>query len=488
MRLAWKLILFVLLAIAIISGFNGILRVNREIKFFRSDIQKDSNLLGHVLSNVIADTWKAEGMLGAQKMIDDVNLAEQSMRIRLVWLDAEPDSPDAPVINNLFQIMSDQTAAIGIEAQDLSGETRAYSYFPVPIDSPRPGVLEISESMSGLYQYTHQTVKRVIVLTSVLVLTSALAVTLIGIIFIGHPLRRIMERTHEIGAGHFSGHLKLGGHDELSKLAGAINAMSEQLLKGRNQLHEEMNARIEALEQLRHADRLRTVGRLSSGIAHELGTPLNVVSGRAGFIRADASASQEIIESANIIHNQCQRMTEIIKQLLTFARRRKLNRVQTDLIKIVSGVKMLLSPLASKHKVTLDITAPEKPMIANVDQGQMEQVLTNIIMNAIQAMPHGGTVSLKIGQSLTQPPQSRSASKSMHHFIEVHDEGIGISSEDIPHIFDPYFTTKSVSEGTGLGLSIAHGIVQEHGGWIDVSSEVEHGSRITVFLPKEETP
>ena len=127
-------------------------------------------------------------------------------------------------------------------------------------------------------------------------------------------------------------------------------------------------------------------------------------------------------------------------------------------------------------------------MVAEVDVGQIQQALTNLVVNAVQAMPNGGKVDIALGRKCATPPEPEPGGEKMYYSIEVRDEGVGIPEEHVQHLFEPFFTTKEVGEGTGLGLSIAYGIVQEHGGWIDVTSRPGEGSCFTVFLPEETNP
>jgi signal transduction histidine kinase len=238
------------------------------------------------------------------------------------------------------------------------------------------------------------------------------------------------------------------------------------------------------MEQLRHADRLKTVGRLASGIAHELGTPLNVVSGRAELIASGKLVGNEITGSAAAIKAEAEKMTGIIRQLLDFARANSPHKAPADLWQVVSQTVGLLRALAEKRKARLCFVPGSDPAVAEVDAAQIQQVLTNLIVNAIQAMPEGGEVNIHVRRQAARDPGSREDRQEAYFAIEVRDQGVGIAAENIQHLFEPFFTTKGVGEGTGLGLSIAYGIVQEHGGWIDVTSRPDEGSCFTVFLPE----
>jgi signal transduction histidine kinase len=124
-------------------------------------------------------------------------------------------------------------------------------------------------------------------------------------------------------------------------------------------------------------------------------------------------------------------------------------------------------------------------MFASVDSGQVRQVLTNLIVNAVQAMPDGGHIQISLAGRRTTPPDLDAATEGDYVGLTVSDDGPGIDPEHVEQIFEPFFTTKDVGEGTGLGLSIAHGIVQEHDGWINVTSTPGEGTSFTVYLPRE---
>jgi signal transduction histidine kinase len=123
--------------------------------------------------------------------------------------------------------------------------------------------------------------------------------------------------------------------------------------------------------------------------------------------------------------------------------------------------------------------------MVKIDPAQIQQVLSNLIVNAIHALPEGGTVTVRYGMKQAQPPADHGGSEEDYAFVEVTDDGIGIPEENLARIFVPFFSTKGVGEGTGLGLSIAHGIITDHGGWIAVRSTVGQGSTFSVYLPVE---
>jgi signal transduction histidine kinase len=238
----------------------------------------------------------------------------------------------------------------------------------------------------------------------------------------------------------------------------------------KRRLATEAALRKETLTQLRHADRLTTVGRLAAGLAHELGTPLNVVAGKASLISSGRMNGEDAKKSAIVIEQQADRMTTIIRHLLDFARRGGTGRQPTDLHALAEETAELLRPLALKSKVTFACEGAHTE--AFVNRAELQQVLSNLLTNAVHAMPKGGKVTV------------RSSEEAHMNVLRVIDEGEGIPLEILPRIFDPFFTTKDVGQGTGLGLSVVHGIVDDHGGTIEVESSIGRGTTFTLRIPR----
>lgn len=232
--------------------------------------------------------------------------------------------------------------------------------------------------------------------------------------------------------------------------------------------HERAQHRL-TVDQLRHADRLNVIGTLAAGVAHEIGTPLNVISGSAELI-VHAKTPAERDEMALAIREQTERISAIIRHLLEFGRRAGTKTTAVDLTEIARSATTLVAPIARKKSITLVVEPPPEPVMVNGNVAELEQVLCNLILNGVQAMPGRGTITLRTGTSGT---------------ISVEDEGPGIPAEVLPHIFEPFFTTKDVGEGTGLGLSVSYGIVSDHGGTIEAES-TRRGARFIVHLPLAE--
>jgi signal transduction histidine kinase len=236
-----------------------------------------------------------------------------------------------------------------------------------------------------------------------------------------------------------------------------------------------------AVEQLRHAERLNLIGKLAAGVAHELGTPLNVILGSAEVLEGDEASSEKARRIATTIQNQATKMTAIIRQLLDFSRKGATETTVVDLARLAKEEVLLLQSLAKKHRTEIVVVeTSETPIIVRANRVELGQVLNNLVMNAIQAMPHGGTVRVHCDARRGRGPENTNTFVAA---LTVSDEGTGIRAEDLVRIFDPFFTTKDVGAGTGLGLSVTYGIVHDHGGTIQVDSRLGTGSQFTVLLP-----
>jgi signal transduction histidine kinase len=251
----------------------------------------------------------------------------------------------------------------------------------------------------------------------------------------------------------------------------------------RARVDREMSLRVSAVGELRHAERLNTIGKLAAGIAHELGTPVNVVAGRAELIAGGWLNRDEINASAVIIGEQAGRMARIIRSMLDFGRRSGTDTRSEDIGKLAEETVELLRALARRSGVEIEVTGTN--VEAPVNRAELQQVLSNLLSNAIHAMQDGGRVTLCVDEANAKLPENGDTSVRPYACIEVRDEGTGIPPEILPRIFDPFFTTKEVGEGTGLGLSVSYGIIRDHGGAMRIETLLGRGTTVRVYLPHE---
>lgn len=237
------------------------------------------------------------------------------------------------------------------------------------------------------------------------------------------------------------------------------------------------------ISELHHLNRLATVGRLTAGMAHEFGTPLGVVLARAQMIASDESDLDDMRADAGAIIIEVKRMTQMCREVLDYARPRAPLTVPTDLVQIARHMLVLLLPDVRKRNVKLSLAGDPQPLFALGDASKLTQILTNLIINALQATPQGGAVVLRVERVRAQDPEAPAAPERSYACVRVQDTGSGIRAADLPHIFETFFTTKKQGEGTGLGLAVSDRIAREHGGWIGVTTKEEQGACFSLYLP-----
>jgi signal transduction histidine kinase len=471
MRLTRKFIAALVIGVALVALIQGYLNYQRERMVFDRQMRGEAAALGRALARGVAHVWQRDGEAAAREFLETATSKRESLLARWVWLDARgPDAPRAEP-QELEPLEQDQVVT-------LADTTRRVllTYILVEVSEARRGGLEISQSLEQRDSYIKASLRSEILGSVSAVAVAALLALGLGVVFIGRPINRLADKARRVGAGDLSNPLVLEQRDELGELANEINVMCERLAQ-------ERSARELATEQLRHADRLTTVGKLASGLAHELGTPLNVVSGRAKLIVDHEVEGKDVDDSARIVVEQADRMTALIRQLLDFARPRKLVKAPLDVAVLCSRVCQLIATIAKKASVTLVPPVTSEPLRLEADDGQLTQVLTNLVVNAIQATPAGGAVTLAVRAVTALPPPYVGGEARDWIAIEVRDTGVGFDDAVRARVFEPFYTTKEVGDGTGLGLSVSWGLVREHGGWIDVASTKGEGSTFTVYLP-----
>ena len=298
--------------------------------------------------------------------------------------------------------------------------------------------------------------------------------------WVSKPISRLREGIEHMAQGDLDTRIAFKGHDELSELAQSFNQMAADLKIARERIIRDAGARLELESGLRQSEKLATVGQLASGLAHEIGTPLNILLGRTELIKRRLDDKESLERNLEIIDNQIEKITRIIQQLLGFVRKKKPEQEVLDIGAILETTLDLLDYRIEKQKLRVVKRFEHGLPPVKGDPDLLQQVFLNLTLNAIQSMPEGGTLRLCTSSACV----SKGAfPESERRYIEVRveDTGVGMEGEVIKQIFNAFYTTKET--GTGLGLMVTQGIVQDHDGWINVESEVGKGSVFKVYLP-----
>jgi two-component system NtrC family sensor kinase len=453
---------------AILALFAWI-QVRRESELFYSDTLADNKAVAARLSSAVELIWAERGRSAAEAFLLEADARSSGPRVRFLAEGAAELPPDSPP---------------GLVNVGSLGEQAVVVRAPINVRGASVGSIELTESMAARDEFVRRTVVQEVTLATVLLVAGAAFNAFLGYRMVGRRVNRMVAQARRVGSGDFSSKLGDSGRDELSALSREIDLMCDQLEASQRRAREATEARIAAMEQLRHAERLAMVGTLASGIAHELGTPLNVITMRARMIERGEETGLDARNSARIVAEQGARMTRIVRDLLEFARPRPPERANIELRHLVERTVRLLEPVLKRYVVTARISDASQDVIASVDPAQVEQVLTNLVMNAAQApRPAGaaGTVAVRVAVVRQAPPAG--GDPAPFACISVEDDGAGISPELLARIFEPFVTSKPAGEGTGLGLTVSAGFVSEHGGWIHAKSEQGKGSVFSVYLP-----
>ncbi|VAW39745.1 hypothetical protein MNBD_DELTA03-317 [hydrothermal vent metagenome] len=488
MKLAQKIYLYLGCIFIVAMTIFGVFSYQRESVELETDTIRDVVVLGRGFAAAVSHVWLTNGEERAMKIIHDVNNGKFHIKVRWVWLDDTSVPRFCPQVDR--RVLRNLAVLPFLIAKGcrLNGQDAIFAYFPVRTNSSRPGALELSASLSYLHRQSRINAWRLSLVVFLLLVAVGLLMWHVGQRMVGQRMQKLVRFARQLGQGQLDNRLCLEGDDEIADLCLEMNQMAEQLQDAKQHLLAENEARIATLEQLRHTERLVTLGKLSSGLAHELGTPLNVISGRARLIENGDMEQEEVVENAAIIRQQTERVTRIIRQMLDYARRTSPQRTKVNLRELIEQVVVILQHNARKQAVEIVVSGLiEKAPEIFVDYGQIQQVITNLLMNGLQAMPQGGRLEIRLTVGVYSPPAAGHYQPMSCAVIMVFDNGPGLADEVLERAFEPFYTTKGVGQGTGLGLSIAREIVVEHGGWITAANiEDGTGACFTVYLPLEE--
>ena len=283
--------------------------------------------------------------------------------------------------------------------------------------------------------------------------------------------------------GYLTGLKAQNEKEEKSRYQNTAEQLEKTLQKIRKQ-----SVRMEEMEdQLRQADRLAVVGELSASLAHEVRNPLGSIRGIVDILKDELPPNKETANFLNIMVQETERLNEVVENYLRFAGQKSSQVISFDIREIIKNTELLLANRARKNQITIKTRLPEKELPLTGVPGQLQQVLMNLALNSIQAMPDGGEITIGVEQLETnsQSGEETSDSKNTNEIrISISDNGKGISKPDIEKIFRPFYTTRH--DGTGLGLAIVKRIIDQNNWRIEVESEINKGSIFSIYIPVEE--
>ncbi len=484
MNLGTKLTCYLLLGVLVVMGLDLYLSVKRIQTDLLHDVRHEVAAISrtlHIAVTLIDRTDNPESYFTSfvaslsnfENVLDVVFYDRAAQIVARSTTLQEHQLPEV----NIHQVISTQTPAEG-----LFKAGRVQRYYRV-----EPMVTMVGEGIAAMLVledfpfFTRVLRERMVValgatLGLLVVLASIVAVVVRR--SIAQPLRTLTRQVEAIGQGHCIQRLPLTRSDEIGRLAHEFDRMCIRLDAACRALEAENEAKLRLERDLRQSEQLATLGKLASRLAHEIGTPLNVIQGRAEQLLRRENLTEKDRAFLEVIVSQIDRISGFITQLLAPARRSEPHLRVVQLHDIVRRVWEAVSDrgAAAHVEVTLELSEGLPPVMG--DPEQLQQVLLNLSVNALQAVGPDGQVTLR---TRFQPDGHLSPAGQVE--VEVADTGPGIPAHDLPHIFEPFFTTKGLTGGTGLGLTISREIVRSHHGEIRVESILGQGTRFLVSLP-----
>lgn len=484
MRVSLKLSIALCFASVLVIGSHGLYQLRQESSDLRASISRELRLTGTAVQvaveNAARDGQPADirETLEALERIDPVydifvfgkeqQLSAHSgdQKLDLAMLRGVTASAYS-IGHPLLRFVGKNLSGYAVYAAPLRDETKALLGTVAlvrPLDDARRDLMRTGFAIAA----------------SVLVLVVALAALCFGIgaFYVGRPLASLLQAVRVLRSGHAPPLLTPTRRDEVGTVAQEFNELVQTLADTRAQLASEVEARHSLEAGLQRLDKLATLGQLAAGLAHEIGSPLQILNGRARVLKERATDS-ETRRYADIFVEQTDRITQIVAQLGRIARRTPPRFQRMDIRHVLREVVELLELTARRKGVTivLDSVTPLPSVLA--DPAQVQQVALNLLNNAMASMDAGGFIHIAL--QLTTKDTAGELSQAVQ--ITVSDAGRGIDKETLPQIFEPFFTTRSEQGGTGLGLAVVRSLVQSHGGEVWAESGPGKGSRFHVVLP-----
>ena len=384
------------------------------------------------------------------------------------------------------------------EGKSLLGERALLSYLPQKGHrSYQPNewslVLETPADVT-LIPASKTALKLVLVFGFALLLTGGIVMQFASRLVI-RPIALMTKTVLSIRAGNLSEQVPVLSRDEIGELATSFNAMTTQIREGQEELEKKVADRTSELkrsqEHLRQAQKMEALGRLTGGIAHDFNNLLGIMIGYCELSLQDLKDDDPLRGNLKEIKEAGERATRLTRQLLAFSRKQILQPQVLNMNHVLSRIDQMLRRLIGEDINLITLLDPRLGQV-KADLGQMEQVILNLALNARDAMPHGGKLTLEtnnvnvVAENINlvgpvEPNQRPEVQASPYVMLSVSDTGKGMDAETMGHIFEPFFTTKG--KGTGLGLSTVYGIVKQSGGHVSVYSEPGQGTGFKVYLP-----
>lgn len=485
MRITTRMTTALALAGSLLFGTYGLYLVHVERGDLRESVVREVRLVGNSLRVSVENALRDRQLEDIEESMFQLEYLDPSVDVYLFGVDrslrqstsARAGTP--PWMDTLItEALAADKPIVRFEPEDDA--RRVVFVCRLLSDDKQPmGALALSRPLDDLRSDLAATSGGIALSVGLFVLTASLLGLVLGSAYIGHPLQRMTAAMRRVREGDLASGLDIRRRDEIGNVAQEFNEMVRELRDTRRHLREEAERRRELVQALQRADKLATIGQLSASVAHEIGSPLQVLQGRARSLALRPGDAERTRRNAEILVRETERISRIVERMLSLTRRQPPTVGPTDLCEVVQQVVELLDVEAKRCHVGLRLeTGGDLPAIP-ADGDRIQQVVLNLLTNAIHASHAHSDVEIEL-RAAAAP-----GGAAMGLELVVQDHGAGMTAEIRDRVFEPFFTTRAAEGGTGLGLAVVRALVMEHGGEIGVESEVGRGSRFSVWLPLE---
>lgn len=456
--------------------------VRAEERDLRSSVEREMSLIGRSLQVAVENALRDRQLEDVQTTIEELHIVDPTVDIRVydtkskliavAQQSSQKPTLSADALSEAFGAAYENEEVMRFEP--ANDPTRLMMSMPLVLDGDRRvGKLVVNRPLTDMRDDLRAT-KRAIMLSILgFVALTLLIGWLLGNFYITRPLNTLIRAMQRVRVGDLSKpDLEVSRGKEIQQMSHEFGQMVTALAHAQRRIEREGEERRRLLLGLQNADKLISIGQLSAGLAHEIGSPLQVLVGRARMLSTRSHDVDEVQRNATILIEQGERITQIVEQLLQFGRRQPPSISEVNLPQTVQNVLDLLAFEARRQDISLQFDSPASLPRIQADAGQVQQIIFNLLTNALAAAPAESAIHIRL----------RLLDSSVS--LEISDDGPGVEEALREQLFEPFFTTRAGDGGTGLGLAIVQALVQEHSGTIEYSAPESGGSRFLVKLPR----
>lgn len=489
MRLSLSIGLWLTVAVAIVLGVHGWIQLRDEAADLDAAARRELTYVTTAIASAVENALRDHQGPDVAALLDQLELQDPAVDVFV--LDAQGEllgsskgsSHNLEKVNKLLREMKDSAGVDELPSGELA------LIRPLRVRGATTGRLVVIHPLNALQRDLDDERRAVAMSVGVVIVALLLVIWVVVRLQVHTPMAQVIAGVRQIHSGDLSARIGLAGRNEFAELAREFDAMTASLERARLELASATEAREKLEIEMQRANKLAIVGEVAATLAHEIGSPLQVLHGRAGDLAARKDLPPDASRSASILVEQTARVHRIVERLVDAARRKAPELIAFDVRDAVQRMVEFVASHGRQLGVRLELECSDVPQVLG-DPSQVQQVVLNLLQNALRASERGGVVRITVTRSSFPRPADARPQPSVA--ITVDDAGAGIPEDIREQVFEPFFTAWEgvhKRKGTGLGLAVVKSIVKDHGGW--VVAEVPPsgvGARFVVHFPMVEEP